>query len=606
MLIAASAAIACLYLLLIIPLLGVPEIYQVSEGREGVVVDEMLRTGEMILPLRHGSIVPSKPMLYHWIAAGAERLHGQSDEFVLRFPSAIAASLLLALTCWVFGRVNRGRGVAESVSAGLLASAILGLTLGYFRLATDARVDMICLAFSAGAILTLFEPLIALSSTPCPDYGTARSYLNNARLTAFSVFVGLAVLAKGPIGLMLPALVIIPYIILAAGPRALGWFARWPLLLCAVLPLPWYLLAVVKGHSSFIARQIIFENFGRFFGAAGITQKPFWFYLPHLMLEGAPVTEIFLALLICAAIPRLRGTIKTALEKIEPHERIQIKFFLVWIGFQFLFFSASAGKRSSYLVSLFPPLAMTLALLIRCAAKSGKAAAPLKPESEYKSLRMAGYLAWSLLPIFSASIVLSSRYAGPDMPGSSSFGRTVFALSQAIWQAPRTFAIFLSLFVISGLFFLERSRVRARLLAISALLFWGMIVFLITPLVHGVRGITHGYKSFAARVAAAVPESERLVFIKTAAEESFDGFFFYVKRRIEITDSLDPPAQSGTYLARSSWIERTPPQWHERIKPILRGGRLVDTSEKEVVLFRLEEAKPAVPPEVHPDTESMP
>ena len=72
---------------MVLTFLGAGEIYQVSEGREGVVVDELLRTGEVILPLRHGSIVPSKPMLNHWVSAAAAWLHGTSDEFSLRLPS---------------------------------------------------------------------------------------------------------------------------------------------------------------------------------------------------------------------------------------------------------------------------------------------------------------------------------------------------------------------------------------------------------------------------------------------------------------------------------------------------------------------------------------
>src|SRR5438093_12671414 len=66
---AAAALIALAVVLAALPIGS--DVYQGGEAREGLVAREMLRTGDWILPLWNGSVVPSKPPLFHWLAAGA-------------------------------------------------------------------------------------------------------------------------------------------------------------------------------------------------------------------------------------------------------------------------------------------------------------------------------------------------------------------------------------------------------------------------------------------------------------------------------------------------------------------------------------------------------
>src|SRR2546425_10844227 len=66
---AAAALVALAVVLAALPIGS--DVYEGGEAREGLVVREMLRTGDWILPLWNGSVVPSKPPLFHWLAAGA-------------------------------------------------------------------------------------------------------------------------------------------------------------------------------------------------------------------------------------------------------------------------------------------------------------------------------------------------------------------------------------------------------------------------------------------------------------------------------------------------------------------------------------------------------
>src|SRR2546429_4798374 len=65
---AAAALVALAVVLAALPIGS--DVYEGGEAREGLVVREMLRTGDWILPLWNGSVVPSKPPLFHWLAAG--------------------------------------------------------------------------------------------------------------------------------------------------------------------------------------------------------------------------------------------------------------------------------------------------------------------------------------------------------------------------------------------------------------------------------------------------------------------------------------------------------------------------------------------------------
>src|SRR5439155_18772535 len=86
------------------------------------VVREMLRTGDWILPLWNGSVVPSKPPLFHWLAAGPAALTGAGvTEHSLRVPS-IALAGLVVLLVFLAGRAWGGEHV------GFMAALVLATT----------------------------------------------------------------------------------------------------------------------------------------------------------------------------------------------------------------------------------------------------------------------------------------------------------------------------------------------------------------------------------------------------------------------------------------------------------------------------------------------
>src|SRR5713226_9365330 len=105
--------------------LGDLPFYTKGEPREATVVWEIYTSGEWILPLRNGHIIPSKPPLFHWLGTLLS----------IRLPSAVLAIIGVLLT-YATGLSLWG------VEAGLIAALVLATSFEWVRAATTARVDM--------------------------------------------------------------------------------------------------------------------------------------------------------------------------------------------------------------------------------------------------------------------------------------------------------------------------------------------------------------------------------------------------------------------------------------------------------------------------------
>lgn len=101
--------------------------FTAQEPREAVVVQEILRSAEWVLPLRNGVELPAKPPLFHWLAAVASMTEGEVSEWSMRLPSAILAiATLLAFLLVMRGRYDLGTAsVATLIVATPFAAAML-------------------------------------------------------------------------------------------------------------------------------------------------------------------------------------------------------------------------------------------------------------------------------------------------------------------------------------------------------------------------------------------------------------------------------------------------------------------------------------------------
>jgi len=312
--------------------LGGYPFYTKGEPREAVTVLAMATGGGVILPMRAGVELPSKPLLMHWIAALLSMLAGGVSEWTVRMPSAIFA-LAGVLVCYFYVR-----RLFEQRAA-FFAALILATSVQYLQAATGARVDMTLAFFMEVAF---FEFLLIGEG------------LTRRRMLLY-VAIALAILAKGPVGLVLPAAVALIWI-------AVQW--RWNLIgdlrlargaaIVAMLAGWWYVAASIIGGRAFIEKQLIAENFVRFMGASDFHEghAHAFYYLEGALIAGFLPWTALLALVLWRALraPRCNDA--------------RLTFLLIWFAVVLGFYSFSHSKRGVYLLPLYPALATITALYI--------------------------------------------------------------------------------------------------------------------------------------------------------------------------------------------------------------------------------------------------
>ncbi len=314
--------------------LGRAPFHTKGEPREGLVVWQMTHQGGLILPRRDGPTgleVPSKPPLFHWLAALTAVVHGATDEWSIRFPSA--ALSLIALLC-VFAA-----GVALWGPLAGLASALTLMTMfEWARASTGARVDM---TLTFGLQLAFISLLFFLRNR------------SGGWLVGLYVGITLAVLGKGPVGAILPGLVALAMLALTRDvtflrAMRLGYGA----LVVGVGAGSWYVLALILGGWQFFRKQVLAENVFTFLNnqdfGGGHRHTPAYM-LGALLLGVLPWT-----LFIPAVATRLWRE-RRAIAVRDPRV-----YLLVWIVVVFGFYAPAASKRSVYLLSLYPAIALLL------------------------------------------------------------------------------------------------------------------------------------------------------------------------------------------------------------------------------------------------------
>src|SRR5215469_1206666 len=318
--------------LLFLSNLGGYPLYTKGEPREAVTVLNMVHGGGIILPMRAGVEIPSKPLLMHWMAAALSFALGGVTELTVRLPSALLAIAGMVI-CYLYGR----RLFHEKVA--LLAAVFLGTTFQYLQAGTGSRVDM---------TLTFFLEVALFEFIAIAEGITSRRML-------LYVAISFAILAKGPVGLVLPMLVASAWILLQ---RRWSLIPRLSLyrgaLVVALLGGGWYFAAAYVGGMDFVRKQLWSENLERFMGGARFHEghvHPFYYLL--LALLGG-----FLPWTILLPTPVVRAF--TRLPKLGP----RIAYLLVWAGVVLIFYGFAQSKRGVYLLALYPALATLLAVCV--------------------------------------------------------------------------------------------------------------------------------------------------------------------------------------------------------------------------------------------------
>jgi len=289
----AIVAIAIVTALLMLHRLGDADVCTGNEAVEGVFVQQMVERGHLLFPVENGSVPMYKPPLFHWTAVAIDRIAGirKVTAANLRLPSALYAIAGVIMTILF---AYRFLGADAAILAGLaLAGSYQYVSQGRF-----GRVDMTLCFFETAA---LFAFLWWIPRDPNSSGREARLESNLPALYLLAISLGLAVLAKGPVGAILPgASIIILMIAERRSRQLLLMLDPGALIVGAALASSWYLACYLGGRSAFLNRQLGDENLGRFVGTLGAMAP--WYYLKPILLNSAPLS----ILIPVAAIQALR------------------------------------------------------------------------------------------------------------------------------------------------------------------------------------------------------------------------------------------------------------------------------------------------------------
>jgi 4-amino-4-deoxy-L-arabinose transferase-like glycosyltransferase len=318
-----------------------------DEPRYAWIARDMAETGDWVTPRLYGRPWFEKPPLYYWAAAICFRLFGVS-ETAARLPSAISALLATLAMVWLAWRIY---GTETARWLLLLLPTTVGM-IGFSHAATTdmpfsamLTIAMVCAAVVLGLVSDRSRRGGAQPAAPLQGERdiARRPWL---ALILLGFFLGLAVLAKGPAGIILCGGAVLLWALLTKRWRdALRLFHPAAIAAFCLTALPWYILCG-RRNPDFFRIFIIEHNFKRYLTPEFQHIQPFWFYGPIIVLSIFPWS--FLAVL--GLVDLLRRTL--------PAKGLISWFLLSWSLFTVFFFTISQSKLPGYVLPAVPPLAL--------------------------------------------------------------------------------------------------------------------------------------------------------------------------------------------------------------------------------------------------------
>ena len=323
--------------------LGVVALFEPDEGRNAEIAREILLLKDWVTP--HYDFIPrlDKPMLFFNLIAFSYKLFGVS-EWSARLPSALAALGCIALI-YYFSRALFGRWAA------LWSGLVLITSPEFFALSRVVILEM---------TLTLFMT-IALCGFVLGQRAVGRRKKRALFLLMYPA-MGVATLVKGPVGFLLPAMVIFAYLLLSRS---------WKLIREMELPLgiplflltaaPWYVLTELR-NPGYLNYFLWDENVSRF-ATTRFHRSGAWYYFIGILAAGFfPWTVL------------LPNAIADLWKRRAEEKRL---FLILWAALPLLFFSLSSSKLPHYILFVYPPVAAIVGAAIANLLGQSSAKPPL-------------------------------------------------------------------------------------------------------------------------------------------------------------------------------------------------------------------------------------
>lgn len=460
----------------VIAFIGSRGLWNPDEPRYLQVAWEMAVSKHFFVPTFNGVIYAQKPPLIFWLAILLS--HVMPFEYTTQAVSALSGLGTLFLTYGIGSRLS-GRAVGFCAALVLMSAGL------YAWMIHTGNIDTLLTFFTTLAIYCILK--FRVNGRPAWWY-------------AACVACGMGVLAKGPVGFVLPML----FFICLKGvdrknPVRLSWSGLFTGIGIAFIPvLLWLVPACIIGGREYTQLILFKQNFGR--AVASFAHKKPWYYF----IEQLPALFLPWSILLLAGIPKIFRSVR------EGNKSVRV--YLVWFVSVFLFFSLMSGKRGRYLLPLFPAISLLAAHVAERLGRDGKRSISLAI--------MAGLSGLVILLIFIFPVVV---VLFPEK-------HWVFSLFQIDFSSRPLQMMYI--FGIAGIACIwlamryrreGRARFSVQAIALSLLFVMGAVHVFYLPAIDQVKSV----KSASRVVASLLPPDGRVAFYPSRYN---NGWNFYLKK----------------------------------------------------------------------------
>ncbi len=355
-----------LYIIALLPIFIFRDYTPNNELKYISIVDEALRNGTWFTFWNHGAIYADKPPLYFWMMMIARLVTGEYHMWLMGLFSLIpAAGTMIVMDRWM--RLENVRHNA------LISNLLLGTTVIFLGAAIVLRMDMLMTFFIVLTLYTFFKLY--------KDLGRPRDRW------LLPVWLFLAIFSKGPMGILIPLVSVVAFLLIRRQLRQIGrWFGWRQLLILLGLCGAWFGAIYLEGGSEYLNNILFKQTVGRAVDSFHHDEHMFW-YFPRMLYTFAPWTLVYLVTIWLGV---RRHLLLTDTEK----------FLYTAIWTNIIMLSLVSSKIDIYMLPIYPFVAyLSSAMLSRTGGGRAVKFGVLIPAVVFAVLWPASFFADKLLPI---------------------------------------------------------------------------------------------------------------------------------------------------------------------------------------------------------------
>ncbi len=310
-----------------------------DELRYAEVSREMLDSSNWILPHFNYEIYAEKPPFFFWMISACMKAFGIHPLSAM-LPTIFSALLTILVTYLM------GKELYDD-TVGLYGSWILSTFIIFLFMAQVVRMDMTLTLLVTTSLYLFYKGIKESGRSICV-------------VLAGYLLIGIALMTKGPVGLLLPMIILLSYLIVTKRIHTLRYlYPARGFMITAVIPLLWLVLAGLQGGEAYIKEILLTQSTGRIITSFSHA-RPFYYYLLYFPFFFVP-WSFFLLLFL-----------DTGIRKRLVEEKEKLLFLLSWFLGTLIFFSLISGKVIIYLLPLLPALALLIARVFTLIRKDQK------------------------------------------------------------------------------------------------------------------------------------------------------------------------------------------------------------------------------------------